>query len=285
MTTDLATPTMDLGGIPLNQLDDLGIQWYVKSLVGWTSPAVRPAIADRSGDQGSYQGQFLHGPRAITILGTFIAPDEDSMRDARERLAGVTNTLADIPFTVNERFPKYATVRRAGELRMSPIGKLAVEFQIALIAADPRKYSLDLNQFQLSLIDPTNNPGIVFSHTFPVAVWGTAPRSWHLFAMNNGNYPTYPLLVFTGPVLNPRIINLTTGDLTQLNLDIPGGSWVSVDPAARLVLLAGQQSRRSALSRQSSWWALQPDINEIAFTADTYTSDSRLTVAWRSAWL
>lgn len=44
-----------------------------------------------------------------------------------------------------------------------------------------------------------------------------------------GTWPAYPVIVITGPINNPRIENLATGEKIELTYNIPAGTQVTID--------------------------------------------------------
>ena len=108
-----------------------------------------------------------------------------------------------------------------------------------------------------------------------------------LRATNDGSADASWTARLDGPLTNPVITNLTTGERLAFTanggLDLSGGEYVEIDSAARSVLLAGTASRRSQLSLDSRWWSLAPGDTDIELTADAGTGT--LSVTWRSAWI
>jgi hypothetical protein len=284
LSVSIAGLGMVLGASPLNVVDDAGVEWRVTTLDGWGGPTVRAAGGDRPGDHGYYQGISHYGARNLTLTGTLIGPTSGAVERAWDVLCSAVG-LTDAPFQVNETIAKYLLVRQSGEPKAVWLSDTILEWQLGLQATDPRKYSVGLNEAMMSLADPNSATGVVYPRVYPGSGWGLAPRAWHILAVNAGNFESRPLLVFTGSCVNPAAVNLTTGNIVQLGLTIASGSWCTIDTDDRTVLLEGSASRRYALSRTSSWWVLQPGINEIGFYADTFSSDAQLSVLWRSAWV
>ncbi len=158
-------------------------------------------------------------------------------------------------------------------------GELA-EVVIPLGATDPRIY--DEAETSTETVLASTSGGLTWPLTWPLA-WGTT-LSGIIAPDNTGNFETGATLTMTGPVTNPRVENLTTGQLIGVTLVVADGSTLVIDLTERTVLLNGTASRMSALTAASEWWTLQPGENQIRYGADTATA-STLTVRHRSAWI
>ncbi len=158
-------------------------------------------------------------------------------------------------------------------------GEIA-EVVIPLAATDPRIYD-DAFTSTFAVLASTSG-GLTWPLTWPLA-WGTT-LSGIITPDNEGNFETGALLAMTGPVTNPRVLNLTTGQTIGVTLVVADGSVLVIDLTERTVLLNGTASRMSTLTADSEWWALQPGENQIRYSADTATA-SILWMVHRSAWI
>jgi uncharacterized membrane protein len=67
------------------------------------------------------------------------------------------------------------------------------------------------------------------------------------------------------------------------SLALGAGEFVTVDMGAREVLAQGQSARNGWVTSRG-WFDLDPGVNEVAFTAESYSPDARLTLTTMSAW-
>ena len=148
-------------------------------------------------------------------------------------------------------------------------------------ATDPRLY--DDSQSSASTALAATPSGHTWNNTWNLS-WGSSGTSGSIFAINSGTFPTPPLFRIDGPVTNPSIENITTGEtLGFTNLTLGAGEWLDVDTDARTVLLGGTSSRFEKLTT-AQWFDLRPGTTELRFRGTTAGSPL-LTVYWRSAWL
>jgi hypothetical protein len=151
-------------------------------------------------------------------------------------------------------------------------------------ASDPRLYDDALSSVSTGLaVSPS---GLVWNLTWNLS-WGASSSSGSIFAVNAGTFPTPPVFRIDGPVTNPSVENITTGEKLALSADgglvVGAGEFVELDTDARTVLLGGTASRYSKLSADSTWFDLKPGTTELKFRGTTAGAPT-LTVTWRSAW-
>lgn len=100
---------------------------------------------------------------------------------------------------------------------------------------------------------------------------------------NDGRNRSYPFARITGPILTPRIRNLTLDAELRLNMRINAGEFVDIDFAARTILLNGTADRYEALHEGSEWWWLEAGDNTVAFSGSETTASTSLFMRWRDA--
>jgi hypothetical protein len=122
--------------------------------------------------------------------------------------------------------------------------------------------------------------GAVFPVTF-----GSAGTAGVVNAVNNGNFPTRPVIVIAGPVDNPILQNLTTGQYVQFAISLGVADTLTLDFDLHTVLLNGTASRRNTMTPSSQWWELAPGTTQILYGANTTQVGSIATVTYRNAWM
>lgn len=199
------------------------------------------------------------------ILGTWIA-----MADTNPNLWRLKETFLSIfrsressdPTQLIFSFPdgtiRAADVHREGELHFTPEGRLdGITHQSACIlkASDPRLYDPRRKTFEFDFIDRTDgwhvetdpaslvNPGWHIETTTPtsnpygwvIASSATIVQQGTLFYANGlvSADVEFPVIYIFGPLINPIITNLTTGETLnftdQGGLNIPVGGFVEID--------------------------------------------------------
>jgi hypothetical protein len=103
--------------------------------------------------------------------------------------------------------------------------------------------------------------------------------------VNNGTVLTYPVVLFTGPSKNPRVINPITGLGIYLNATLSTNQQIVVDCLHRTVTEVAQPpiNRMSMYDfTKSTWLTLETGENEFTYFSD----DKRGTCQfiWRDRW-
>ncbi len=105
--------------------------------------------------------------------------------------------------------------------------EFSVEEQIRWIAHDPIFFNPDGSSQEWTLTDLDH---WILPWTFPGEfLFGSGVLSETIDITYTGTWLTYPTVVFVGPMITPRIENLTTDEKIELNYIIPSGRYVTVD--------------------------------------------------------
>jgi hypothetical protein len=249
---------------------------------------VRGAAQDLVEADGQSMPPLWLGGRSGTIQGTILPSSLDlaAIELAGSKFKRATRALrADgiLRWTPpQDSSPRQLRVRRQDGPRDT--GRRPKGFQVTLQSPDP--YALSSSESSLTI-----TPGAVAGE-LGVQNPETDPETSALnvagqqFVVNAGDAPTWPRFRIDGPIVNPVIVNSTTGQAITLVYNLGGGEWLDVYPERGLVLLGGTAARYSAvLFDQTSWWQLAPGSNDVRLLAFSYTAPpALLTVYWRSAW-
>jgi hypothetical protein len=99
-----------------------------------------------------------------------------------------------------------------------------------------------------------------------------------------GTAPTYPVATIYGPCTNPALFIAGSQQTLAFNLSIGAGNYLRVDFAARTALL----NSNTALSQygsldfpRSSWWALSPGTQQVAFNPASASGSAQAVLTWR----
>jgi hypothetical protein len=265
-------------------LDEFGVAWVVTAEDGWSgSLAVRRSDSARAGADGEFRGAATFGPRVVTLTGKALAPDRLAMLWAKERLAAAASELSvDAPLVVDEaHLSRQALVSRGDAWKATDDGSTRFDWQVVLKATDPLRYASTPTAAVTTL--PTPPGGRSYPRLYPLA-WGANPAGGFVSLTNVGSRPVCPVYTITGPVLNPRIVNVTTGETWAIAHDLQSGEWLTVDTFARSVLLNDTANRRPDVRAGSDWPGVPVGDSLWQYRGDTYTA-SQLTITFRSAWL
>jgi hypothetical protein len=150
------------------------------------------------------------------------------------------------------------------------------------VAPDPRRYSATEQTPTVGLPSATET-GFGAPFGAPIG-FGGAGAGGDVTVTNDGDLAARPVLTISGPVLNPVVRNNTTGEELRFGIDVAAGDFLTVDTAARTVLLNGTANRRNALLQGSRWPRVAPGSNTFQFRAASSDPAAMLGVRFRSAW-
>lgn len=264
-----------------NAVDDNGVEWFVETEDGWSSgPAIRGDVTDLPGGDGGTDSNPLFSARVISLTG-YATGEPAAVNAARLRFPSLTEAARGGVLTVTEDGMSLSSiVRPSGAFRADRLGGYTFRWQMQLTAPDPRKYGPALEQ---TTTMGASTGGLAFPMAFPLAFGAAAGGS--VAIGNDGTVKSWPVVRIAGPVVNPRILNPTTGDEFRIALTLAAGEYLDIDTAARTVLLQGTASRRALVSTTGEWLPVAPGGATFTCSADTYDASALFTFAGRGAWI
>lgn len=252
------------------------------------APDVRTADTERARAHGMFAGTDYLGGRSITAEIEVVAPHPDEADWSAFSRAFVPGDTAES--TLKAQIPGVAggiEVQVGARVRRLALpidrdylfghGSAMVEF----FCTDPRIYSVAQT---LVSIDQAaiSGSGLTFPATFPLSFGGAVSGGLGV-ATNAGEFSAPWVGTITGPVDNPRIENVATGQVLSFTGSLSAGQTLVISSLDRSVLLSGTASRYSWLNFGSSWFDLAPGTNTIRFAGTAGTGNLQLT--FRSVWI
>ena len=270
-----------------------GTDYDIVQLTGFDSlPTINQSDADKLRDWGQYRGSYYSTGRELVLSVEITSTSDAAFRADIDafNLAFQTQPDTELPFAVC--LPGWAQASRQSNVRVIDRSPFDVNYEytrwkavgdVTLWATDPHIYDSTVQTTIITL--PLYNSGVAWAAAWPIS-WGTAATAGSASINNAGNFETRPLMTLAGPVTNPTITNVTTGQfLTFQGLTMGGGDSLVLDFNAHTAILNGTTNERGLLTATSSWFKLAPGNTTVAFTANTTLTGATLTVNWQSAWL
>jgi hypothetical protein len=262
----------------------------VETVTGLDSAPFRQTKRDHEGVDGGFMDAEFEQGRDISIQGILYSngnPLEPFLDSLKANWAPST-TLIPLYILVNDVGLRVIFVKPLGVQydwdALRRLGMAAVTF--TCYAEDPRIYSGSLQ----SVIIPLGAfvlTGFGFNLGFSFSFGGVSTTSDGQFVYNTGNRPAPVILTITGPVVNPIILNDTTGSTMTFNITLGVGETLVIDTQYHTVRLNGTTNRRTVMTTPG-WFMLAPAPiapsggNFIRFRATSGTGT--LTVAYRASW-
>jgi hypothetical protein len=305
---DIRLGTLDDDGdwsdlMVFNTIDDLGTVWTISDIDGWwTLPEAEvPTVARARDEDGSYDDDGRYIARSLTLSGVFLPRSADSLAESRARLSAALNAVRrTISLRVDETPPRRMTVRLSGKTQISTVRQSGLtEFAAELRAADPVKYSLmpmsqpDFPGQTVPVVVGAGSPS--GSRTYPrsydtstdnVREYGASGTSNLGRIFNEGDYVSPPVVRIDGPVTNPRVELVETGETMEFVISLQTGEYLEIDVQEKTVLLNGAESRRGTMTFQSTFFKIHPGTNTIRYTALAAPGNTTtVSITAYSAWL
>ena len=192
-----------LGTIDFNSVvDGDGTRWGCDSIEGWyDGPSMRQGTLNVAGEWGGVVTENLYGPRMLLLRGWAVPGSAVTTAQMVDKLNNVSNaTTGTVTLKVDENPAKQVNAKRNGETRVRLMGgsERILEFEVPLIAPDPRKYSQTLTQTTITLGSGVSSNSATIPNAGTVAMY---PES--IVISGTG---TQPLTVTVGT----RAVTLTT---------------------------------------------------------------------------
>ncbi|WP_410576635.1 phage distal tail protein [Amycolatopsis sp. lyj-108] len=261
-------------------------------------PGMRTSDRAALSRHGDVSGSDYLGSRTVTLTIEAYGRDGAELADALNAVtAAFTPAAPDAPLVF--RFPGIAgggvrfvsaRVRKRGiPVNVEYSNGLAM-VTVEMYCASPLIVSPVLLRDSAPLADANAlGGGIKPPFRFPIKFG--PPRSLGIVrVLNEGNFTTYPKFIIRGPVTNPQIINLATGQMLSFNYTLLRGEWLDIDTYTHEVLLNGTAPRFLTSGTANTWLTCSPGLTEFVFRGFRIDPGSggegaSLECQWTSAWV
>jgi len=277
-----------VGDLVLNNIEPDGTTWTINpdGLDGWEgSPSSTLQLTQRARGHGATGSEPFLTPRTISISGKVKAASPDQLSYVEDRLNEACS-IAPFTLTVVEHDRVRSVVAQRQDVVMfkaRPGDGSVADFSIQIAARDPRKFG-DLLTTTTRL--PFSSGGLAFPATFPITFTGVSGTG-KVTVNNPGNTQAPVWLRIDGPIPAGGWTVTHLGKKQSLTfataLALGTGEFVTVDMDRREVLAQGQ-APRSGYVTSRGWFSLDPGDNEIAFSAQNYSSTASLSVTTKPSW-
>lgn len=259
---------------------------------GLDTPSYISSDQQRALDHGEWQGVDLSPGRDIVVTQVCQAGTWADLETARQTLGGVMSPQQG-------EQPLYLQLAGGLFVCMAKPRKHNFPFDINSVlakgtvvtsmwhATDPRWYAAPSKTASVGLPGPLG--GVTFPVSFPASFGGGSYQGL-LTVTNAGRMEMRPVLIFTGPLTNPRVTNLTLpgAPTVAFRIALNAGDQLIVDTDTQSVMLstAGSMTRvprRDVETPGNVWWNLPPGANQLAWLAASGTGT--MTVQSADAWI
>lgn len=262
---------------------------YITAVDGLGIPTVRTGDNPRPSDYGAYFGRDFIGQRMVTLTVNVTGDNADETLSNWEALMAfwqldTPDGSASMPLKF--QLPGRPVRRVNGRPRdAAPDYSIINAGQMSAVllfgTADPSIFDDIENSDAVGLADV--GTGRLYPRAFPTA-YGAGSAGGIITAVNDGNFPTRPVITITGPCTNPTVENVNTSERMQFVISLQSTDSLVIDIDADTVELNGG-SRYDCVTLDSDWFSLGPGSTEVHFNANAFTLGATCSLEWRSAWM
>jgi phage-related protein len=102
--------------------------------------------------------------------------------------------------------------------------------------------------------------------------------------VNSGNVTVFPVITLSGQMLNPQIINITTGQTISLNYYMGSSDVVVIDTDTRAVTLNGNAAR-NLLANTTEWFGFAPGTTTVGIIVPISVSGASVRIEHRNGYI
>lgn len=248
------------------------------------------ADSEISSQRGAYQdGEILKSvyltARRLSIQFYIIADSLRNIQVRRRLISRIFNSRAGLGTLIwtQEDGTEYAISCIADSGSPSFTSDWSDKWQhviVDFVAPDPCWYAYPTTEMHLAGL----SGGAVFPAEFPIEF---ATQGATRVVENLGGIPAPIRISIAGPITNPVLENLTTGQKLELTLDVASGESVEIDTTygalyCRHIATDGTQTNAMPyLSDDSEFWQIEPGENVITYSATSGSAEVMITFASR----
>lgn len=258
-----------------------GAVFYVQALDGWEGAGQKQQAIARAADHGDFAPVTFYDHRKMVLHVWIAGADLAARRRGEARLSATLSSLTGTPMRVLEAPYDRTIVVWPDDTPPTKTtqGPLAL-WSVPIYAPDPVRYATAGQSVQLTL--PQAGAGQSYPITYPVAY---APNSGgDAILSNQGDSEVWPTLRIDGPVTNPVIENVTTGEVLSLSITLGTGEWLDINGRDEIVTLDGTTSRRTAVQAGSLFPTVPSGDSSWQFRSSDTASPAVLTVTYADGW-
>lgn len=268
----------------INQLplDDGRIN--IEAIQGLAVAEIRSTSYENSGQDGAFMDSQFYGARMISINGTIENLGCDGNITGRRDLILATPIKEDVELRFRTTDGKLlSALGNVVGFDMPYNDDTRSEYKIDVFCGDGLLYDLTDGDEQCISLDKYIASGLNWPLDWSPLQWGDGSNG-AVTATNSGQASTYPTITISDGATNPKITNITTGELFELNVTTTTGDEIIINMRNRIVTLNGS-SIYSLVDEQSTWWNLITGGNDIVFETSDADDDASATLCWLPAYL
>jgi hypothetical protein len=261
----------------------------IQNIIGLESlPGIRSQDDNRGYADGMFSGRDFYAGRTISIIfNTFESPGVSAQTNYNTiqsyllpQQSGTTPLYFKFPNSPTSEQVVFARVRSM-TTNIDPNYTYGyITSQVDFFCPDPNYYN---NNLQTAVMAVLPAVGRTYDRVYDL-VYGGATGYITTTVNNIGWATTYPNISLVGPITDPILGNLTTGEYIQITGSFNLLDTINIDLYNKLITLNGNPARN--LFTSGNWFSAQPGNNTFYFNGTfTVANQTAATVTWRSAYV
>lgn len=276
--------SITLNGVSL--IDEANGYFIIVPVDGLEYPTLDVSSYPLSGDNGMRIAAILTRERRIVLRGVLRGGCVDDIYAMRKTIATAClpnqnddNSVSPVSMRIVTTDNDYTISVYVNKFVAPLIAGTYCEYLIDIIAEDYAIYSTSQTQ---STVTKSTGGGLSIPFTIPFSFEGGVDGS--VAMTNNGDVLSYPTIVFTGDLTNPRLTNTSSGLFLQINTTINTGEYVAINMKNKTVIRNGSTNLMSSVTSNSSFWGIEPGENVLVLTSGNDNDAGYATVTFKSAY-
>ena len=114
--------------------------------------------------------------------------------------------------------------------------------------------------------------------------WSETVVSGSVALVNEGTAPSPVLIRIDGPVINPQILHVGSGQIMAFDMSLGVGHYAIMNGMTHEILIDGTDPARGRVVRRE-WSQAEVGSNSWSFSADEYSATARMMVSFYPAYM
>lgn len=270
---------------------DLASYYHLNEVSGLIAQIRSSGAKPRPGRDGSYLqtqrlGEMTPLLEGQLVFGSLVEREALARELVAHHLA-ILNEPGKLRWLANGTGGEWREVTVQALERSDIKSKIIKDFTLPLISVDPFILGETLHDQYTSFVTPSAGGGFIFPFSFPFMFADASGDGGGTFH-NAGELDAYPIVRIYGDIVNPTIINQTTGLLTTLDVSVNAPDFVEIDMWNEKITLNGSDTTpllKVLNNAVSSFWPLQPDDNQVRLIgSNANPATTRAELLWKDSY-
>jgi hypothetical protein len=262
---------------------------FLLDMQGFLSNRIAPITVQAAGQRGVSLTDVTVGGRALAITGWISAATPEELWALRETIA---QAFVVEPSATETPTPGVIQVYRSGlptrEIEAIPVDSPQDTWLVETTISTDIEW-LAPYPYWRGLADETAELVPAGGTEFPIELpFEFVSDAISAVADNIGTVSVAVVIRINGEVDTPRVENVTTGEIIEINTLVPDGDYIEINTGYGIKTVIQYPDETNIINLINldiaDFWRLLPGENTIRFTANDVGENASVTVTWRAQW-